>query len=122
MKKFLMITMLTATLCTTLMANDIRKVDVVSCETDLKMGEYDSETKLILNIRGEDGNTFRNVYSKQQIQRSNKDYSYIQDNSNCIYLNEEDYKQVKDDESATFWICFTMLGIACIFIMYLFNN
>ena len=112
MKKILTVLLIVMMLCATTWANNIKEVDVLSCNTDLSIGKYDGETKFILEIR-EDANTYTNVYTKQQIQRSNKEYSYIIDRSNCIYLNEVDYKLVKDDKNATTWVWVIILGLMC---------
>ena len=98
------------------------KVEVVSCVVDLKVGRYDKETKIILEIKDEENNIFTNVYSKQQIMRSDKGYNYILENSNCVYLMDKDYEQIKSQHTTTywFWIIFLLCIYGCLY--YLFKK
>lgn len=118
MKKLLLALFVFMLLGISVMASTETKVNVVSCETDIKISKYDNDTQIVLGIKDENGNEFTNVYLKQQIRKSEKGYSYILEGSNCIYLDDTEYKQVKDNQNATFWIWFIFLLFICIGLLW----
>ena len=103
MKRLLLILFMFLLLSFPTMASVETKISIVSCETDIKLSKYDNDTQIILGVKDESGNEFTNVYLEQQIRRSDKGYSYILEGSNCIYLDDVEYKRVENSKSVSFW-------------------
>lgn len=119
MKKILAVLSILMLLSLSTLASTETKISIISCEVDLKISKYDNDTQIILDIKDEEGNKLTNIYTKQQVRQSNKEYSYLLEGSNCIYLNETDYGQVKEAQRGSFWGWFIFVSLLALLALWI---
>ena len=95
-------------------SNDTGKTEVTIVDYDISL-QHHGKANVLINMKDSNGTEISNFYNKDQLILSeNSDVSFIRSNSNCIYLNETDYKTVVDDIEKTSVTNVIMQGLLCL--------